>query len=156
MHMLADHPLGVGLHRFHEEIGNYCSYKHFDAHNFYVLTLTELGPQGLLMLFLVVSGWFKLASFLRRNTPEDDPELRALTIGFTVCTINTTLGALYGSPTLEGAVMSPYWALCGLLERYVHLKSLAAGQTPIDPASPPTLLSRFPLAAYIRPGSKTA
>jgi hypothetical protein len=152
MRMLADHPLGVGFRRFRTEIGDYTSYKGYDAHNFYVLTLAEQGPQGLIVLLLVVAGWFKLAGFLRRSADQDDPELKALTLGFTVCTINTTLGALYGSPTFEGAVMSPYWALAGLLERYVHLKMIAKGVKPADQA-PPTLASRFPLAVYIRPGA---
>ena len=84
----------------------------------------------------------------------DDPELRALTLGFTICTLNMAMGGIYGSPTLEGSVMSPYWALAGSLERYIHLKSMNAGTTPVV-SEGPSLVDRFPLAAYIIPGRRS-
>ena len=154
MKMLKDNPLGVGLNRFKTQIGNYTSYKGFDAHNFYVLTLAEMGPFGLITLVMLIRALFKLASFLRQNTPKDDPETLALTLGFTITTLNVALGGLYGSPTLEGSVMAPYWALAGLLERYIHLKVQGAGETPVMPEGP-SLLERFPLAAHILPGRRS-
>jgi O-antigen ligase len=153
MQMLKDNPIGVGLYQFPKNIGNYTKYKDFDAHNFYVLTLAECGPFGLITLLLLIAACFKLARFLRKNTPEDEPETKALTIGFTIATLCMALGAIYGSPTLEGAVMAPYWALCGLLERYIHLKKLNAGQVIVE-TRPLTLAERFPLAAHILPGRR--
>jgi len=115
MNMWRDHPLGVGFHKFSYEIGDYSSeYKGYDAHNFYVLTLAESGPLGLVTLLLLMGGAFRLAGFVRRNLPRDDPEARALAYGFTVATLCMALGGIYGTPTLEGAVMAPYWSLCGL------------------------------------------
>jgi hypothetical protein len=154
MEMLAHNPIGVGLNRFKDNIGNYSSHKHMDAHNFYVLTLAECGPLGLAaLLYLFWTLLFGLASFLRKHTPPDDHETRALTIGFTVCTIAMALGGIYGSPTLEGTVMAPYWALCGLLERYIRFKmanSAAGGQAPGEPRTTTlTVAERFPLAAYL-------
>ena len=155
MKMLKDNPMGAGLNRFKGEIGNYSSHKGYDAHNFYVLTLAECGPQGLAaLLFLMGTLFFGLASFLRRKAPPEDPELKALTIGFTVCTVCMALGGIYGSPTLEGSVMAPYWALCGLLERYTHLKMQSAAQGPEAGSDEPTLADRFPLAAHILPGRR--
>ena len=149
MGMLSDHPLGVGLNRFKDEIGNYSSHKHMDAHNFYVLTVAECGPQGLLaLLFLMWTLLFRLAKFLRQHTPPDDHETKALTIGFTVCTVCMALGGIYGSPTLEGTVMAPYWALCGLLERYLGFKMAAVPQETVAPREV-KLVDRFPLAAFI-------
>jgi O-antigen ligase len=151
MRMLAEHPIGVGLHKFPHEIGNYSDHKGMDAHNFYVLTLAESGPIGLItLLYLFGTIFFRLAKFLRQHTPPGDAETNALTIGFTVCTICMGLGGIYGSPFFEGAVMAPYWALCGLLERYIQLKmeNVAA-----EPAAPPvveaTLVEKFPLAAHL-------
>jgi O-antigen ligase len=156
MAMFADHPLGVGLNRFKREIGGYSQHKGYDAHNFYVLTLAEAGPHGLLaLLYLMGSLFFGLAAFIRHRVPPEDPEANALAIGFTVCTVCMALGAIYGSPTLEGAVMAPYWALCGLLERYVHLDQPAAATAAEDHATVDTsLVERFPLAAHIVPGKK--
>lgn len=149
--MLASNPLGVGLNRWKEEIGNHSRYKRIDAHNFYVLTLGECGPLGLASLLYLVFALLRLAQFLRENRPPDDPETAALTVGFTVCTVNMALGGIYGSPTLEGAVMAPYWALSGLLERYIHLKRRNAG---VVLATADTIASRFPLAALIAPGRR--
>ena len=158
MSMAKSNPLGVGLNRFKSEIGNYCSHKGFDAHNFYVLTLAETGPQGLVaLLFLMGSLFFRLAKFIRQKVPQDDPEAKALAIGFTVCTLCMALGGIYGSPTLEGSVMAPYWALCGLLERYVHLKMQSADDSagPTIEVLEPSIEERFPLQIHIEPGRRS-
>jgi O-antigen ligase len=154
MSMLKDHPIGVGFHKFSYEIGNYSSdYKGFDAHNFYVLTLCETGPQTLIALLFVIYTLFRIAAFVRRNMPPDDPEGQALGLGFTVTTLCMALGGLYGSPIFEGPVMGPYWALCALLERYTHLKMMGLNKGGDAPPPPePSLVDRFPLAAHILPG----
>jgi O-antigen ligase len=156
MGMVKDHPLGAGLHKFSHEIGNYSSqYKGFDAHNFYVLTLCENGPQCLLAFLFVIYALFRVAAFVRTNLPRDDPEARALSYGFTITTLCVAMGGLYGSPTFDGAVMGPYWALCGLMERYTHLL-MARAKVGVSadprPTAEPSLVARFPLAAHILPG----
>jgi O-antigen ligase len=153
LEMTAHNPIGVGLNRFKNEIGSYSSHKHMDAHNFYVLTLAECGPQGLFTLLFLLWTLYRLTRFLRMNTPADDPEARALTLGFTIATLCMALGGIYGSPTLEGAVMAPYWAMAGLLERYIHLKLQSKGQQPREQEGP-SLVERFPLAAHIQPGRR--
>ncbi len=152
MGMFADHPIGVGTNRFKREIGNYSTHKGFDAHNFYVLTLAETGPQGLIaLLYLFGTLFFGLSTWLRQKAPPEDSEAQALAIGFSVMTINTALGGIYGSPTLEGAVMAPYWAMAGLLERYMHLKQMEAAP---EAAREVTLADRFPLIVHLEPGRK--
>jgi hypothetical protein len=149
MSMWGSNPIGVGLNRFKKEIGNSSSHKGFDAHNFYVLTLAECGPQGLAtLLFLFYTLW-QLTKFVRAHAPPEDPEHLALALGFTVAVICTALGGIYGSPTLEGAVMAPFWALCGLLERYTRLK-MKGGDTPQGPkrVTIDSIEERFPLAAH--------
>jgi O-antigen ligase len=152
MSMLASNPLGVGLNRFKYEIGNYTKYKRMDAHNFYVLTLAEMGPQGLIFLLLMFVGLFRLAAFLRANVPPGDTEARALALGFTVATLCTALGGIYGSPTFEGAIMAPYWSLCGFLERYFLLRRDAGSQVSGEGGDKElSIVERFPLAAHIEP-----
>lgn len=159
MAMWEEHPAGVGLHRFPNEIGKYSKWQHMDAHNFYVLTLAEAGVQGLLALLWLLYALFRLAAHLRRSAPDDNPEARALALGFTVATLCMMLGNLYGSPFLEGRVMGSYWMLCGLLERYMYLlprsaEATAAASskdtTPV-PAKDPAP-GRFPLAERTLPG----
>jgi O-antigen ligase len=149
MDMLKENPLGVGLNRFKANIGNYCKHKGMDAHNFYVLTLAETGPHGLITYLLFLAALFRLARFLRMNAPKDDPEAVALTIGFTMSTVCMVLGQIYGSPTFEGSVMGCYWALCGLMERYIKFKMQKAGAA-AEKAPEPTMLDRFPLSAYLK------
>jgi O-antigen ligase len=160
--MLASNPIGVGLNRWKGEIGNFSTYKRIDAHNFYVLTLGECGPVGLGTLLFLIYSLFRLAKFIRENRPPDDVEATAFAVGFTICTLNMALGGIYGSPTLEGAVMAPYWALCGLLERYVYLHKQGMGtggggasQGPIITVVEDPIASRFPLAGYLTPGKRT-
>ncbi|MGZ3438779.1 MAG: O-antigen ligase family protein, partial [Polyangia bacterium] len=151
MVMVKEHPLGVGLNRFPNHIGDYSTHKHMDAHNFYVLTLAECGPQGLIAFLFLLWYLFRLAKFLRDNAPPDDPETKALTIGFTACTLCMAMGGIYGSPQLrEGSVMAPYWALAGLLERYIHLKKLNVVPAHSEPRVA-TLVERFPLAVHTQP-----
>lgn len=154
LHMAANNPLGIGLNRFKTRIGEYVPrYKGYDAHNFYVLTLAEMGIQGLLALGLVFLYLFKLAMFLRRNVPAGDSEALALSIGFTVTTISVGLGNLYGSPFLEANVLGTYWILCGVLERYMHLKQQALLGAGNDHGSRERdLIEKFPLIARANPG----
>ncbi len=151
MAMWQNNPAGVGQNRFKQEIGHYSAFEHFDAHNFYVLTLAEGGPQALLALLLLIWATFRLGTWLRRKAPPDDAEARALAIGFSVCAVCMALGNLYGSPFLEGNVMGTFWILCGLLERYMLLKTRQAETSGALVASDDQrMLDRFPLAARAR------
>lgn len=120
LRMWREQPWGVGLDRFKQEIGNYSSFKHFDAHNFYVLTFAESGIQGLVALLVLAAALLRLARSARRRA--FDAESRTLAWGFSVCTVCMLLGNLYGSPFLEGSVMGDYWILCALTERYFRLR----------------------------------
>jgi O-antigen ligase len=155
MSMWAANPLGVGLNRFKSEIGNYSGYKNFDAHNFYVLTLAELGPFGLMALLWLIFSLYRLSGTMRRSAPKDDAEALALSIGFTVATLCMAVGNLYGSPFLEGPVMGSYWILAGLLERYFFLRQVQAETVPATAtAVAPDPFARFPLARRAMPGRR--
>jgi hypothetical protein len=146
MQMLAENPLGVGLHRFKSEIGNYSSYKNIDAHSFYVLMLAEGSVFAFGAWLFLLWSLFNLSRRLRERASTGDEEAAALMTGFIVCTLCMALGGVYGSPNLEGAVMAPYWALAALLERYTQLRTQRAHPTATDG---PSLPERFPLAAHL-------
>ncbi len=155
MRMWREHPLGVGLNRFKSYIGNYSIYRNFDAHNFYVLTLAEMGPLGLAAMAWLLWRLLGLARSLRHSVAaRENPETRALAYGFTVMVVAMALGNVYGSPFLEGAVMTNFWILCGLLERYVALTSMRTGTAAAETVMAPSAAIgvRFPLAARSLPG----
>lgn len=152
--MWQDYPMGVGLRRFQSYIGRY-SPKHpnMDSHNYYVLVMSELGPLGLAALAWLMWRLLRLSSKVRRSTAHISAEAKALGIGFTVTIVAMAMGNLYGSPFTEGAVMSNFWILCGLMEHYAldraSAKASAAAPAPGVDAG---IAARFPMAARISPG----
>ena len=153
MGMVKDNPLGVGLHQFSHEIGNYSSaYKGYRrAQLLRAHAVAESGPQGLLALLFVICTLFRARrASCASNVPPDDPETRALALRVHRHDALHGAGrALRHARRFDGAVMAPYWALCGLLERYIGLKRIAAGETTAAPPREAKLVERFPLAQYI-------
>lgn len=155
MQMWQDHPQGVGLRRFPKYIGRYSRFAGFDAHNYYVLTLAELGPLGLAALLWLLWRMLRLANRVRRIAGPLSPEAKALGIGFTVTIVAMALGNLYGSPFAEGSVMANFWILCGLMEHYAaQLRQRVDASTVVPSAIDPVadIGRRFPLAARMAPG----
>jgi O-antigen ligase len=152
--MWHDHPMGVGLRRFSKFIGNYSNHANFDAHNYYVLVMSELGPIGLAVLLWLLWRMLRLAGKVRRTIGDLSAEGKALGIGFTVTIIAMALGNLYGSPFTEGSVMANFWILCGLMERYAAQCQRPVASASVQPVEDPYLAisRRFPLAARIAPG----
>lgn len=152
--MWRDHPMGVGLRRFSKYIGRYSNHPNFDAHNYYVLVMSELGPMGLAVLLWLLWRMLRLAARVRRTVGHLSAEGKALGIGFTVTVIAMALGNLYGSPFTEGSVMANFWILCALVERYATLSGHAAATSAETATENPyaAIARRFPLAARIMPG----
>ena len=157
MQMWQEYPLGVGLDRFKQHIGKYTArYAGYDAHNFFVLVLSEYGPVGLGVLFWLFWRLWRLRQTVERSASEEDVEAKALAIGFTLAVVAMTLGNMYGSRLFNGTMMASFWILCGLMERYAALQRAAATTDRQLVPSAETLATeaphRFPLAARIMPG----
>lgn len=155
--MWGDHPLGVGVNRFKQYIGNYVPrYAGYDAHSIYFLMLAECGPLGLLALLYLFWRLLRMGMEFTRSVPGSDAEAKALSLGFILVVISVGMGNVYGSPFFEGSVMANFWALCGLMEHYFGLKRVAAmpGAAEVPQVQPQAVRigSRFPLAARISPG----
>jgi hypothetical protein len=146
--MVQDHPAGVGLGRYNENIGNYTSYSGRDAHNGFVLTLAELGPLGLMALLWVFWRLWRMSRWLRRSELPSTPLGRTFELGFTLTVVSVALGNLYGSAFFDSLIMSNFWILCGLMERYGNIKAHAARVVATySPPEPPPVEALFPLAA---------
>lgn len=156
MRMWRDHPMGVGLGHFSQHIGDYApKYRNYDAHNFYVRTLAETGPLGVLALIWVLLSLLRLSVVAQQSASGQDAEARALSRGFMMCVLAMALGNLYGSRFFDGAIMASFWMLCGLMERYSSLlPSLGQpSEAPAPSAARPLLIGgRFPLANRVFPG----
>lgn len=156
--MWREHPMGVGLGRFSENIGNYApNYKNYDAHNFYVRTLAEGGPLGLIALLWVMLSLIRLSIVVQRSATPGDAEALALGRGFMVFVLAMAMGNIYGSRFFDGALMASFWMLCGLMERYAALQrqvNLPAEAPLPEPRGVVPLMigDRFPLANRVFPG----
>ncbi len=155
--MWHDHPMGVGLRRFAKYIGRYSNHANFDAHNYYILVMSELGPAGLAVLLWLLWRMQRLAAKVRRSIGHLSAEGKALGVGFTVTIIAMALGNLYGSPFTEGSVMANFWILCGLMEHYAAQHQRLAVRPDAQQAEDPhtEISRRFPLATRIAPGRYT-
>ena len=160
MRMWGDHRMGVGLGRFSENIGDYAPrYRNYDAHNFYVRTLAEGGPLGVLALLWVLFSLVRLSIVVQRSAPPGDAEALALGRGFMLCVLAMAMGNIYGSRFFDGVLMASFWMLCGLMERYAALQRQAILPAPAPVPQPeplgalPSLIgARFPLANRVFPG----
>ena len=112
MQLLASRPWGIGLFHFHDEIGSVVpSYAGFDAHNAFVLTLVECGPQGLAALLWLLVGLLGLA---RRVEKVPGEEARVVGASLLVAMLGVVLTNLFGSRVYNGEVMTNLWILAAL------------------------------------------
>lgn len=124
MAMWSENPMGTGLNRFKSLIGEYSIYSDIDAHNYFVLTLAEAGPLGVVALLWLVWSMWRLARLVQGAAI--DARTVALARGLQIAVLAMVLGNLYGSPFSEGAVMGMFWAVLALLERLAILEQREA------------------------------
>lgn len=160
LEMWTDHPFGVGLGRFQEEIGAYATgYGNYDAHNFYVRLLAECGPLALIALVWLLWRIARLTLVVNRASVRRGNEALGLATGFAVCALAMLMTNLYGSRFLEGTVMGGFWILCGLMERQAALQVRSDSARPAvggAASCPPSIGERFPLANRAFPGRRLA
>lgn len=138
MELVKERPWGIGLNHFQREIGRFSSYSNLDAHNFYVLILTEAGVQGLLALLVLLFGLYRLTRGYHKF--KDLEEARVLGLGFTLSFFGMLLSNIYGSRFLTGQVMGNFWILAAVMTRYYDLlaaERLAGEKTPGETEAAP-------------------
>jgi O-antigen ligase len=144
--MLQSYPTGVGFNRFKHYIGDFSDWSGYDAHNYYLLVLAESGPVGAAALLWLLWRLWGLARASLRLAPPGDSEAQALGVGLCVAVVAVAAGNLSGSFFIEGDAMANFWILCGLVERYMVLKSAAqAVPDEFATAPAPPVTARFPL-----------
>jgi hypothetical protein len=145
MQLLSERPWGIGLYHFHRDIGRVVpSYSGFDAHNGFVLVLTECGPLGSLAMVLLLVSMILLARKVERV--DNREETKVLGGSFLVASLGVVFANLFGSRIFNGEVMANFWILAGISARYMVMqqeKHLAASKAalPTAPARPTTAAS---------------
>lgn len=124
--LILERPWGIGLAHFPREIGRYVSdYQNFDAHNGYVLVLTETGFFGLFTLIIIFFGLLRLGYKVTKLDASEESTLFGAT--FVVSVIGAMLTNLFGSRIFNGEVMGNFWIFAGLVARY-YTMSLEGGR----------------------------
>lgn len=120
MELVAERPWGIGLGRFKAEIGAHApAYAGYDAHNGFVLVLTEAGVPGLAAMLWLMAGLVKLAR--QADAADRSEDARALAGGYLAAVTGAITVNLFGSRIFDGAVMGNFWILTALVARHVAL-----------------------------------
>ena len=115
--LIAHNPWGIGLNHFKREIGQFApTYSNMDAHNIFVLTMTEAGLGGIVALALLMFALFRLGRSVQLL--DDREETKILGHGYTAAVAAVVLSNLYGSRFFDGNVMANFWMLSGIVARY--------------------------------------
>ena len=118
--LIVERPWGVGLNHFKREIGKYVTdFENFDAHNGFVLVLTETGFFGLVTLLWLFWGLLRLAQRITKLDTSEETRLFGYT--FVVSVVGAMLTNLFGSRIFDGEVMGNFWIFAGLAARYYTL-----------------------------------
>lgn len=149
--MTADHPLGVGVGQFKYVIVNYnpgVEQQEFPlrwrvTHNSYLLCVTELGIQGLMVLLLIMLVAFLKASrcFKLAGLTDDPRATRLLAYGCTLAMVTYLVSAAF----TDRLYTESFWWVLALpicLERAV-LREAAARQFEFAPALSPEFPHEF-------------
>jgi putative inorganic carbon (hco3(-)) transporter len=96
MHMISDHPLGLGAGNYYQTIGKYIpEYHGKDAHNTYLRCATEIGVQGFLVFLALIVNAFLM---IRRTWIQaaDLPEEHSKNVILICYALTTSLVVLLG------------------------------------------------------------
>lgn len=119
--MIKERPFGIGLHQFHRMIEPHLPPWIIarDAHNHFVLITTEAGIQAGIAIVVLLLGFYSLGSRMLRF--RDDPEARALGIGYIMSVTGLILGNITHSFFYSGEIMGNFWIMSALVARYLMI-----------------------------------
>jgi len=111
LRMISEHPLGIGLEQFKQQIHNYADTHEYalDAHNYYLLAWAELGLIGLFVLLFLLYRMLANAWALAKHAP--DHFMRSLGLGLWACLIATLFVNCFGSRLMDIHVSTYLWVL---------------------------------------------
>ncbi len=109
--MLADNPLGVGIRRFEDYIGDYAlEHPKRASHNTFILCACELGVQGIIVYLLIL--WYLYTTLKKiRKTVKEHPEIdNMFDLDAFALTISLII-ALFAGCFTERTYTEGYWML---------------------------------------------
>jgi len=112
--LIQDYPLGVGIGRFSDYIGNYDpNHPNMASHNSFVRCYSDLGIQGLIIYLATIYLAFKTLRRIR-NKLDGKPEFRFLALNAYGLEISLIIAYISGSFT-ERTYVEGYWLLISMV-----------------------------------------
>ncbi len=116
MELFAERPWGIGLGQWKRNIGAHVrGYSGYDAHNGFVLVMTEGGILGIASFVFLLAGMWRLA---RRVEKLPDPASQLYGNAFAMAVLGVVCANIFGSRISNGEVMADFWALAGIVARH--------------------------------------
>ncbi len=119
--LITHNPQGIGLNEFQDRIDPYMpTWIHArDAHNSFILVLTESGILGLIAFLYLFLKMYNTGGMIKRDSP--DPTVRMLGEGYQLIIIAVILGNIYSSTFYSPEVMGNFWILSAIIHKYYYL-----------------------------------
>ncbi|MGE5097247.1 MAG: O-antigen ligase family protein [Betaproteobacteria bacterium] len=146
--LFSERPWGIGLDQFRRNIGAYVpDYSGFDAHNGFILVLTECGVPGLLALLWLLLGLWQLA---RKIEKLPDATSRLYGNAFSMAVLGVACSNLFGSRIFNGEVMADFWVMAGLAARH-YVEATRERAAPQEATPPAAVADATTARALMRP-----
>jgi O-antigen ligase len=128
MELFRERPWGIGVNQFRRNIGQHVpGYAGFDAHNGFILVLTECGVLGFFALAWLLLGLWRLARRIEK-LPDASSQLYGSALSMAV--LGVACANLFGSRIFNGEVMADFWVMAGLAARHYTDIARAEVRTP--------------------------
>ncbi|HET9578074.1 MAG TPA: O-antigen ligase family protein [Usitatibacter sp.] len=146
--LFSERPWGIGLDQFRRNIGAYVpDYSGFDAHNGFILVLTECGVPGLLAFLWLLLGLWQLA---RRIEKLPDATSRLYGNALSMAVLGVACSNLFGSRIFNGEVMADFWVMAGLAARH-YVEATRQRAAPQEATPPAVVAGATTARALMRP-----
>jgi O-antigen ligase len=115
--------MGVGLNEFQDRIDPYLpEWIHArDAHNSFVLIMTESGILGLVAFLYLLLKMYSTGRMIRLNAEKE--HVKMLGEGYQLIIIAVIMGNIYSSTFYSPEVMGNFWILSALIHKYYAITS---------------------------------
>lgn len=116
--LIINNWMGVGLNEFQDRIDPFLpEWIHArDAHNSFVLILTESGILGLVAFIYLLLKMYATGRMIRLNSAQE--HVRMLGEGYQLTVIAVIMGNIYSSTFYSPEVMGNFWILSALIHKY--------------------------------------
>ncbi|HEY9200457.1 MAG TPA: O-antigen ligase family protein [Gammaproteobacteria bacterium] len=119
--LIVNHPFGIGLNEFKGRIDPYMPdwIRARDAHNSFVLIMTESGFIGLIAFILLILRMYYVGGMIKKNATQE--HVIMLGEGYQLMVVAVVLGNVYSSTFYSPEIMGNFWILSALIHKYYYI-----------------------------------